>query len=252
LIAPSFVLTAAHCLEGFVAPSYITVGLNTNNDESAYRYTLKKMFPNPHYDSRIAKMDFAILELNEEVSNVRPVEIAISPVSPGTQLTVAGFGRTFDPEKPPPGKSAEESRTNAMMEASLTVASDEVCVSALTDRYKNFFDADSMMCTDPTSTKDACQGDSGGPLFKDNVQYGVVSWGIGCGSGTYPGVYADLATPGVHEWIASILQNDDGGVTPGPAPGPSTPRHIDNAALRGRSANVVLALLACSAAVSRR
>lgn len=37
------------------------------------------------------------------------------------------------------------------------------------------------------------QGDSGGPLMVADgsqwVQVGIVSWGIGCGKGQYPGVY---------------------------------------------------------------
>lgn len=46
------------------------------------------------------------------------------------------------------------------------------------------------------------QGDSGGPLVNDlGVQVAVVSWGIGCGSPGFAGVYADLANAENRRWI---------------------------------------------------
>jgi secreted trypsin-like serine protease len=58
-----------------------------------------------------------------------------------------------------------------------------------------------MLCAGPTrGGKDSCGGDSGGPLVvhgasaKDDVQVGVVSFGMGCALANLPGVYARVST----------------------------------------------------------
>lgn len=55
---------------------------------------------------------------------------------------------------------------------------------------------------------DACQGDSGGPLVcihEDKpIITGVVSFGIGCGSSEYPGVYARVTS--FLRWIKAQME----------------------------------------------
>ena len=57
---------------------------------------------------------------------------------------------------------------------------------------------------------DSCQGDSGGPVVwtdgpeRRAIVVGVVSWGIGCGSPGFAGVYAGVAY--YLNWIKSVTE----------------------------------------------
>jgi hypothetical protein len=67
-----------------------------------------------------------------------------------------------------------------------------------------------MMCA-RANGKDSCQSDSGGPLIikgddaNSDLQVGVVSWGLGCASDSFPGVYARVSRG--YEWIQREVCN---------------------------------------------
>ncbi|KAF3420870.1 hypothetical protein E2986_00998 [Frieseomelitta varia] len=66
---------------------------------------------------------------------------------------------------------------------------------------------DSFLCAG-RAAKDSCSGDSGGPLMVNDgrwTQVGIVSWGIGCGKGQYPGVYTRVThfLPWIHKNLKS-------------------------------------------------
>ncbi|CAD0199053.1 unnamed protein product [Chrysodeixis includens] len=68
-------------------------------------------------------------------------------------------------------------------------------------------DPSSMFCAGSfsQSSPDACQGDSGGPIVYEGVLIGVVSWGLGCARGNFPGVYTRLSYPLIYDWVHSHI-----------------------------------------------
>ncbi|XP_041972725.1 hypodermin-A-like isoform X2 [Aricia agestis] len=51
------------------------------------------------------------------------------------------------------------------------------------------------------------RGDSGGPIVSNGVLIGIVSWGLGCARGNFPGVYTRVSNPVIHDWVFSKVAN---------------------------------------------
>ena len=89
----------------------------------------------------------------------------------------------------------------------VTIYSDDTCSND--DSYGFEFTPEFEVCAGKIEGgKDSCQGDSGGPLVCINgnnepVLVGIVSWGYGCASEGYPGIYAETAQ--YIDWMTDII-----------------------------------------------
>ena len=113
----------------------------------------------------------------------------------GTPLTVLGWGT----------QSFQGQRSPLLQQVVVPVVNDAECFEIYEPQE---YDESSFCAGYPKGGKDACQGDSGGPIFSvENgvaVLAGLVSYGKGCASPGFPGVYSriHLAT----DWITTMMQ----------------------------------------------
>jgi secreted trypsin-like serine protease len=204
LIAPQWVLTAAHCvvdrLTGQVSTSAeIQVIVNTQDLAVIGTYVaVAEVIPHEHYQARTSDNDIALLKLRTAVPNPNPI-VLVAPeqeseaTAPGTKAWVTGWGATEEN-----GQLSRE-----LLGVLVPVISREACNAP--DSYNGTITVN-MICAGEKG-KDSCQGDSGGPLaspagaFGAYVQIGIVSFGQGCARERKPGVYTRVAL--YRSWIAT-------------------------------------------------
>jgi len=234
LIAPQWVLTAAHCLVqagAKIEPETVTVLTGATDLAEGTRHAVAEVIVHEGYDQWVLDNDLGLLKLAEP-SDVAPIKLTANDIEDGA-ATVTGWGRTETGAFP-----------RNLLKAQLKLFPNSTCNSGLKEiyaedlkyvlyRYINRFrlteDAldkigreltpdmrdpltGNMVCAgEQSGARDACQGDSGGPLFLQQnggpVQVGIVSWGEGpldadmpCGHRNAYGVYTRIAN--YKDWIA--------------------------------------------------
>ncbi|MEW1550026.1 S1 family peptidase [Streptomyces tsukubensis] len=195
VIAPTKVMTAAHCLSrtvlggevGQVRDLRVIAGRTELTASDGQEIAVSESWVSPAYNPRTNSSDLAVLTLAEALPDSRVIRVAAEgdeAYVPGTAATVFGWGDT----------EGNGSYATALRAADVTVLADRNCQTAYPGGLGGRYDASTMLCAgDPRGGHDACQGDSGGPLVARGKLIGLVSWGSGCGRADSPGVYTRVS-----------------------------------------------------------
>ncbi|MFG3348555.1 serine protease [Streptomyces sp. NPDC048018] len=195
VVAPTKVLTAAHCLGREVlggepsqlADFKVIAGRTSLRGQGGAEIGISDTWVHPHYDPAANSDDLAVLTLQKALPTAYVIDVAAPEdpaMHPGTPATVYGWGDT----------TGNGSYATSLRSAQVQVLPDEACERAYPGGSGVSYRGDSMLCAgDPAGGRDACQGDSGGPLVAKGRLIGLVSWGSGCGQAENPGVYTRVS-----------------------------------------------------------
>ena len=211
IIGDCFVLTAAHCLQGYRKEDLLVVvgdRVRYVKEFTEKTYTVEGYVIHPEYNQGA--------EFNRDIGLLKlPCNITCSPfIRKGclprpqdnilyrseTECIVAGWGKPWGPSQ----------KSTSMKEFHFPIADHNQCVKSTSPQYRNDVTEFTVCAGDATGLYDTCAGETGSPLFcrrhSDGryVIVGIVSWSEGCGQPGKYGIFTHLLklVDWVHEKMA--------------------------------------------------
>uniref|UniRef100_A0A8C4R714 Peptidase S1 domain-containing protein n=1 Tax=Eptatretus burgeri TaxID=7764 RepID=A0A8C4R714_EPTBU len=182
LIAPGWLLTAAHCVLGI--PLKCKFKINEMNNYKLNHSTSERR--------NYFRTGFCVCVCLEYIQPICLAE-EIQSFIPGSMCHIAGWG-------------SSHSVFLKLQEASVPLVSRETCMNEMADSYVI---TNHMICAGyAQGGTDTCSGDSGGPLIceKEGREWlvGVTSFGVGCAQTNRPGIYAHVSS--LLPWIKQQIE----------------------------------------------
>ncbi|EHH55916.1 hypothetical protein EGM_05217 [Macaca fascicularis] len=212
LIHPSWVLTAAHCME---ESKKLLVRLGEYDLRRWEKWELdldiEEVFIHPNYTKSTTDNDIALLRLAQPATlsqTIVPICLPDSGLAEreltqaGQETLVTGWGYHSSREK-----EAKRNRTFILNFIKIPVVPRNECSEVMSNMV-----SENMLCAGILGDRqDACEGDSGGPMVASFhgtwFLVGLVSWGEGCGLLHNYGVYTKVSR--YLDWIHGHIRDKE-------------------------------------------
>ncbi|XP_011205096.2 chymotrypsin-2-like isoform X6 [Bactrocera dorsalis] len=190
IISRNYVLTAAHCVNGYSPWDYSIRAGTVEFNSGGVEIQVADVKIHPQYSD--SNYDIALLRLSSPLSfndKIKPVSLACTDFPDGTPVIITGWGGVSS------GGLADQLQYNTVY-----TLNHDSCVERL-----NTLD-DSMRCLDKSAGNGICGGDSGGPAVANGVLIGISSFGVnGCDS-SLPNGFTDVVY--TRDWICANSDAD--------------------------------------------